>query len=234
MSSIHDDEYALDHGRRPNLMREAARYIRDQILAGELKPGQKIDQDAVASALRISRLPVRESLIVLQADGLVENIPRRGAFVARLAPEDIHDHYEAYGLLSGLAAGRAAHLMDEAAFDRLQDLIDRLGASTDSEEQDRLNFQFHREINRAGQSRRLLAVLRTLSASMPTHFFGQNCEFQSHAAKEHQEILGALRAHNGKAAADALAAHFRNVGNQAVEMLRSTGYWEDESADPPK
>src|ERR1700683_1827015 len=152
MSSALDD-YANRRGGRPNLMHEAARYIRDQILAGELRPGQKIDQDAVAHALQISRLPVRESLIVLELDGLVENIPRRGAYVSRLAPADIHDHYEGYGVVSGLAGGRAVTLMEEAEFARLEELMDRMKESTNPDEQDRLNFEFHREINRAGRSR---------------------------------------------------------------------------------
>lgn len=227
MSGSADDYGQQRSGRRQNLMHEAARYIRDQILAGELKPGQKIDQEAVASALQFSRLPVRESLIVLESDGLVENIPRRGAYVSRLAPSDIHDHYEAYGAISGLAASRAASLMDDATFDRLQDLNDRMRESTDPRVQDQLNYEFHREINRAGQSRRLIAVLRTLSASMPTHFYEFNTEFRVRAEQEHQEILEALRARDGKAAAEEVASHFRNVGNQAVNTLRVTGYWDD-------
>ena len=212
-------------------MHEAARFIRDQILAGEVRPGQKIDQEAVASALGISRLPVREALIVLEADGLVENIPRRGAFVSRLAPSDIHDHYEAYGVLSGLAASRAATLMDGEALDRLQRIADRMSQTDDPREQDQLNYEFHREINRAGQSRRLVAVLRTLSASMPTHFFEFNSEFRPQAEKEHQEILDALRARDGRVAADGVASHFRNVGNQAVTTLRATGYWDDDATE---
>lgn len=218
------------HRGRPNLKQDVAQHLRDQILSGTLKPGNKIDQDAVAEALGVSRLPVREALITLEAEGLVENVARRGAFVAALEPGDIRDHYEMYGLLSGLAAQRAAHALDEDALKALDETINEMNRTDDPREKDRLNFEFHRIINRAGQSRRLGAALRMLSVSMPTHFFEFNVQFERRSEEEHRIILDALRAQDGDSAARALAEHFRHVGEQAVGMLRTAGYWDDEAA----
>ena len=68
--------------RRGSLADEVVTYVRDLILAGSLKPGTKIDQDAIGEVLDVSRSPVREGLVILGREGLVEITPRRGASVA--------------------------------------------------------------------------------------------------------------------------------------------------------
>lgn len=216
---------------RPNLSEEAAGYLRDQIFSGTLKPGDKIDQDVVAQALNFSRLPVREAVITLHAEGLVENIPRRGAFVAPLTPHDVMDHYTIYGVLSGLAAERAVDALTEDDLATLADLNSKIDQSGDPSEQDELNYRFHQIINRAGSTRRLGAVLRLLSNNMPSRFFEFTANWKKQAVVEHEEILDALRARNADAARQAVAGHLRSGGAQAVEMLRSLGVWQDADED---
>src|SRR3989442_12482928 len=75
----------------PSLKDAAAAYLREQILTGQLTPGTKIDQDEISEALGMSRLPVREALIELAQESLIDAVPRRGAFGARLDPADIID-----------------------------------------------------------------------------------------------------------------------------------------------
>jgi DNA-binding GntR family transcriptional regulator len=217
---------------RQTLKQEAAQYIRDQILSGALKPGSKIDQDRVADDLGISRIPVREAIITLEAEGMVETIARRGAFVAAITPTDIRDHYEMYGVLSGLAAKRSATQPDPGLPDRLSALIDKMRETEDPREQDRLNYEFHREVNLGGSSRRLNVVLRMLSTNMPTHFFEYNVEWQQHAETEHRAIVDAIREGDGDAAAAAVADHFRHVGEQAVHSLTKAGFWDDAGPAP--
>ena len=93
--------------RRGNLADEVADHIRDSILTGRLRPGTRIDQDAIAKDMGVSRLPVREALISLDQEGLVRTLPRRGAYVERVQREDIADHYQLFGTVAGLAAARA-------------------------------------------------------------------------------------------------------------------------------
>jgi DNA-binding GntR family transcriptional regulator len=215
---------------RPNLKQEAAQFVRDLILSGSVHPGQRLDQDGIAGELGVSRLPVREALITLEAEGLVENIARRGSFVARLEPDDISDHYEMYGLLSGMAAGRAAEAgQDATLLPRLEEISAKMRSETDSREHDRLNFAFHQAINLAGSSRRLRAVLRILSNSMPTYFFAETSEWEwkAQALDEHDLIVAALRAGDGRSASQAMAHHFRHTGAQAVQRLKASGFWAD-------
>lgn len=215
---------------RENLKNEVAKRIRDRILAGSLTPGSRIDQDAVAESLGVSRLPVREALIMLEVEGLVDNLARRGSFVAAVSPEDIRDHFEMFGLLSGIAAGRAAGVLDTSDLETLRANTVQMEQTRDPHELDELNIAFHRHINRAGGSRRLKAVLRMLASNMPTHFFEFHDDaWTARAVKEHWLIFNALESRDGPAAAAAFADHFRSSGDQAVIALNAAGFWPSDS-----
>jgi len=108
--------------RRRNLAEDVAEYIRASIMSGALLPGERIDQDAIAAELGVSRLPVREALISLDKEGLIRNLPRRGAFVAEMDREDVLDHYQLFGQVAGLAAARAAARMTADEVDRLAEV----------------------------------------------------------------------------------------------------------------
>jgi DNA-binding GntR family transcriptional regulator len=215
--------------RRPrhNLKDEVATHLRDLILSGEYRPGQKIDQDQIAEELGLSKLPVREALITLETEGLVENIARRGAFVAALTPDDVIDHYTMYGLLSGMAARRAAANLTEDELADLETVLSKMEASTDPSEQETLNWRFHEILNRAGGSRRLLSVLRLLSRNIPSRFFEVTTDWPDHAHADHRRILDALQHRDGEAACTAMSDHLREGATYAVNMLRSAGFWED-------
>lgn len=213
--------------RHPNLGLAAASHVRDRILSGSYRAGERIDQDAIARELGVSRSPVREAVIALEADGLVEVVPRRGTFVARLRPDDVQDHYELFGLLSAMAAERAAVNLVGAGLEQLERTIDRFGRASDPDEQDRLNYEFHRQIHVAGTSRRLRVVLRLLAGSMPRRYFSMNPHWVEVVDEEHRAILAALREHDGPLVVELVEDHFRKVGAEAVRVLRSNGFWSD-------
>lgn len=214
---------------RQSLKQVAEHYIRDLIFSGKLHAGSRIDQDKIAEALDVSRLPIREALITLESEGMVKVKARRGAFVARLEPEDILDHFLMYGLLNGLAAQRIPDAQRGEVAEQLAKLSQQMRDTNDSREHDRLNFEFHRVINRAGGSRRLISVLRILSNSMPSQFFESNSEwgFRDRTFDEHDEIVELIRKGDGTGAAAALTGHFEHTGQQAVRTLESVGFWNE-------
>src|SRR5580704_12088377 len=120
------EKIAADHelgsrGRR-NLKAGVANVITAQILSGEMRAGQRIDQDALAAELGVSRLPIREAIIMLENVGFVTSISRRGSYVASITPDDVLDHYEIFGMAIGLAARRAASMLTEEELSRLEEL----------------------------------------------------------------------------------------------------------------
>lgn len=213
-----------------NLNELAASEIRERIFAGHLRPGTKVDQEAIANDLGISKLPVREALITLDSEGLVRIVARRGAFVAPLTRDDVRDHYQIFGLVAGLAAERAATNLSDDDLDQLEDLLSEMEASGSPETQERLNEAFHRTINLAGRSRRLTSVLGLLGKSLPSRFYEFHTGWSETAHDDHRRILKALRRRDAEAAGRALADHLRQGGDHAVRFLESTGFWDDEGA----
>src|SRR2546421_13031594 len=86
----------------------ATELIRQAILDGRLEPGSRLKEEELARELGISRTPVREALLVLQAEGLVDAVPNRGAVVRSHDANDLEDLYQLRALLEGYAARRAA------------------------------------------------------------------------------------------------------------------------------
>lgn len=209
----------------PNLNQLAAAHVRQQIFSGKLKPGQKIDQDGIAALLGVSKLPVREALISLEHEGIVENIPRRGSFVAALTRVDILDHYQLIALASGLAARRAAADLDAEQLDRLSAILEEFERAKSADRQDELNGAFHRTINLAGGSLRLRSALRLLTQTMPEHFYAFAIGWNESAKDEHRAVLAALCARDGVAAERTMVEHITSGGQYAVQRLEEVGFW---------
>lgn len=207
------------------LKQAVAQEIRRQIFAGEIKPGTRVDQDAIAGRVGVSKLPVREALIALEGEGVIQMIPRRGAFVASLAREDIRDHYWMLGVISGLAAERAAAKLSERSLDELRGIASQMESADASVSQENLNFCFHRLINRAAGSRRLVSELKLLSTAIPFGFFDSHPDWIATGLRDHREILDALTSRSAGMARTLTEGHFLRGGNQAVALLESRGFW---------
>ena len=104
-------------GAHPSLGRNAssgaADLIRQAIVEGRVLPGERLKEEELAQQLGISRTPVREALLILQTEGLVEASPNRGATVRSYELPDLEDMYELRALLEGNAALRAATRIDD-------------------------------------------------------------------------------------------------------------------------
>lgn len=207
------------------------RHLRTMIFTGELALGDKIDQDQIAEMMGVSKLPVREALIALELEGLIDNVPRRGAFVAGLTPEDVLDNYRVFGLVSGLAAERAAGALSEDDLDRLTDLEQRIEASPTAAEHSRLSFEFHQIINRAGASHRLRTILKQLASSVPEQFVRFVPSWPDTAHSDHRRLIDALKKGDGAAAREIMEGHLAGAGRHAVETLEQVGFWRDSLGD---
>jgi DNA-binding GntR family transcriptional regulator len=215
----------------PSLKDTAAAYLREQILTGQLPPGTKIDQDEISEALGISRLPVREALIELAQESLIDAVPRRGAFVARLERADVIDHYRIFGLIAGLAGSRAATALSDEQLAHLRRIHESFVAATDPEDKALWNHEFHRIINRAGSSRRLVSVLGLLSRSLPVRYFEFVPNWAAISASHHARILTALEAHDAHETQRMMEHHLAESGDLAVEILQEMGYWDRDTGD---
>src|SRR5438477_6745224 len=136
----------------------AAEELRNRILTGALAPGTRLDLDAVCAEFGASRTPVREALLELSYEGLVEVAPRSGITVIGLSPRDVLDNFAMLGTLAGKAAEWAAARITDGELDRIRALADEVhtdAVSTDDGHTDdgaglvAANWRFHRAVHRA-------------------------------------------------------------------------------------
>src|SRR2546428_6573925 len=140
-----------------NASMAATELIRAAIIDGRVEPGRRLKEEELARELGISRTPVREALLMLQAEGLVVATPNRGAMVRVHDAEDLDDLYQLRALLEGHAARRAAIRISDAALDELGASCERFAALVDGGELSEIvreNALFHNTILEAAGSQR--------------------------------------------------------------------------------
>jgi DNA-binding GntR family transcriptional regulator len=118
-----DDENILDYKSLKDLVYD---YLRKNMEDGILKPGDLIDEKNLSNKLKISRTPVREALILLQAEGFVTILPRRRMFVNELKLQDIQDIYQLLGALEGAAAAGAVEKMTDEDIKKIEDMTKKM------------------------------------------------------------------------------------------------------------
>jgi len=148
--------------------------LRQAILSGSLAPGARLRTDKLAQRLKTSRTPVREALMLLAREGLVEIEPRRGAVVSPFDAADLLDRYHVRSLVEPAIAKRAATRISAeaiAALEELCELSEARGCASDAAIEDQIRFteQFHRTIVEAAESPRLAAALGAV-AGIPHAF----------------------------------------------------------------
>src|SRR5689334_13271919 len=128
----------------------AARVLREAIMSGELGPGQVLGEEQLGRQLGISRTPVREALVLLRSEGLVETPPNRPAIVRNFDRDDLHEIYSIRAVLEGYAARLAADRLTDADLEALQRSCDRYRELGRHDERLREltdeNFTFHTTI----------------------------------------------------------------------------------------
>ncbi len=120
-----------------------AAYLREAILGGDLKPGMRIRQEEVAERFGASRLPVREALRTLEAEGLAESEPHKGARVPRLSQHEVEVIYRMRERLEPLALVESLPQLDVADHERLEDVQRRIEENEDLERFLDLDREFH-------------------------------------------------------------------------------------------
>lgn len=203
--------------------------IRRAILSGDLKAGTRIDQIQLAEDLNVSLVPVREALKALEAEGFVQILPRRGAFVTATSIADMEDLYFARSLLEGQAAYHAAERLTEANLQRLSELMLAMDQALNAHDYHAFmdtNREFHLIIYRAAGSRHLVNLITGLWDLAERYRY--RYVFLKNQAPiiqaEHQMILDACIAHDKKALRDAVINHM----NRTLQGVRA--YLEHEGA----
>jgi DNA-binding GntR family transcriptional regulator len=224
---------------RRALVDKLAATLQARVLNGELPMGARLRQAALAEEFGVSRTPVREALRKLQASGLVELRPNRGALVRGISSREIRDAYEVRAELEGLAAELAALHVRHEQIDRLREIQEQFRAalaeavaarkagtelSRDmSDRWGRANDLFHQTIQEAGGNDVLSATLAHLHRSFPrdlTRIVLRESTMLLHEnVSEHEGILEAIEQRDAGAARELMVAHVRRAGSLVTRRL---------------
>lgn len=188
--------------------------IRKDILDGLILPGAPLRQDDLASAHNVSKIPVREALLHLVAEGLVHLEPNRGFTVAALGAQDAEELLDMRAVLECHMLRLAIpHMSDEDIA-----IATRIVAEAEAAEElgrwSELNFAFHAAISAPAKRHRLAALIRQVSN--PTDAYVRvlltNANYRDQAEREHRAILSACAVRNVQAATALLDQHIRQTG----------------------
>jgi DNA-binding GntR family transcriptional regulator len=204
----------------------AADELRDRILTGQLRPGARLDLDEITREFGISRTPVREALLALSYEGLVVVTPRSGITVVGLTPEDAVDNFAVLAALAGKAAEWATARITEPQLAELHQLAAAIDGSGDVVG---ANRRFHRAVNLASGSPRLLTYLRQAVRVVPGSYFQLFPEQEQRSRHDHAALLEAISRGDGIAARTIAEAHVLDAGAALGDWLRS----RDEAGAPP-
>jgi len=202
--------------RHQTLREKILETIRDAILKGNMKPGERVSEPELAERFGISRTPIREAFRQLESEGYLEVIPRKGAVVASLSERDVEEFYAIKTILEGFAAKMAAENLTAKDIERLESINERLqqiAQDGDVKTFFRVHNEFHEVFIKAAGNEKLYEMinqlvmrfkrLRLASLSQPGRM--------EISVEEHRNMIQAFKNHDGDRA-DSLVRHAATIG----------------------
>jgi DNA-binding GntR family transcriptional regulator len=193
---------------------EVADRVREAIYAGVYAPGAPLREVELATALRVSRGPVREALLRLEREGLVSSEWHRGTTVTTLSAEDADELYSLREVLEELAVQRLIRHATDAELQAVRAAADRMDGAADKHTTVQQDLDFHDAVFAAAHHRRLEEAWRAIRSQV--HLFLlirlgiSDDEYARHVATEHHELADVLIARDEERALQLFADHRRH------------------------
>ena len=207
--------------RRETIAEQVAAILREGIAAGVLKAGTALRQDELAARFGFSRMPIRDALRQLEAEGIVSIHPTRGAFVAEMDGNEIREIYAVRELLEVEALRLSCPKLTARQLDEAAAVLDQIDAEPDVGRWGTLNRIFHLKLYGACANARLLGLIEAQhkAADRYVRVLLSNLDYRARSQAEHRSILVACRKPDGEAAQDLLRRH---LGDGASALVHHT------------
>jgi len=203
--------------------------IREGIIEGRFTPGSHLTAQELGVAAGLSRTPVREAMRRLHAEGLIEFIPHRGAFVTRIDEREINDIYDLRVALEGYAAAAAAKNVTPEQLAELQALAQEMRRLVKSDPETRaeslseLNNRFHKLVVAASHNQRLQSTLASI-VDVPLvlrTFRRYDLSELERSTNQHVELVSALASHDGEWARSVMTSHILSAQHTLLRNLNA-------------
>ncbi len=213
------------HGAEPiaraDPLREAV-YDRvvSRIRSGEFLPGEAVTEAGLSRSLQVSRTPVREALLRLQAEGVLQSALARGFTIRPLMRREAADLYPILAVLEGLAV-RSIGSLPSATAETLRATVEELGGCDDPVRRRRLDTAFHATVVSAAGNRHLTELTEQLRTNLSRYelAYMRAVLDRRHADRQHEEILAAMISGDLDRAASLLSGHWHDGMHRILEWL---------------
>ena len=208
-------------GATPTASDVIAKHIRDAIISGGLEEGEPIRQDEIARLFNVSKIPVREALKRLEAEGLVIFQRNRGAVVTSTSDAELAEIFEVRAMLESNAIRLAVPKMTEETFRHADAICDEFVGEGNVGRWAELNWSFHSALYREANRPYLLNMIRSVNDRVERFLRLQLSlsHGEKTADREHRAILAACRAGDADKAAEMLSAHIMRAHTSLMEHL---------------
>lgn len=213
---------------RPRLRRQSsadqvAAHVRQMIMTGQMRKGDRLRQDEIAEELGVSRIPVREAIIALDREGWLSFEANRGAFVTGLEANDIKDHYALRGLVLGLAAKRATEVATEEQLTELGERFQAMRRADDLATFSSLNERFLAKLLNLANSPRLRAALLVTPSIIARGFFDVVPAGRQIQEKGVGELVRLMKARKADEVDQSMRATLGRQGDAVVAAFAASG-----------
>ena len=225
-SSMESDSVSNSAIPRQSLTSAVADRLRDQIIRGIIPEGDQLRQDAIAKEYRVSRIPVREALRQLEAEGLISIVQHRGAVVRALSPDDVEELFTIRALLEPeLLKLSIPHLTEKDFADAdkiLRTYVSELKHADHVGAWGQLNWEFHSVLYSRSNRPYFMSVLRIINnnGERYTRLLLFLTRGMDRANKEHRKLLDLSRQRDVPAACELLRHHILDAGRSLKELLQ--------------
>lgn len=203
--------------------------LRQGILTGELKPGERLMEIHLAKRLGVSRTPIREAIRKLELEGLVTMVPRRGAEVAQISGKNLKDVLEVRVALDSLAVRLACERITEEGIVQLKRACKQFEMTTKEKTLDatkiaQADVAFHDVISKATGNERLLQMISNLSEQMYRYRFEyiKDTNYHERLIKEHENLCKYIENRDSQKAVEEITKHIENQLQSILTHLNMT------------
>ena len=214
-----------DSSKKPKLTTEQiAAEIRGEILNGRLKSGKPLRQDDIAAKFGVSKIPVREALFQLKAEGLVTFVPNKGAAVSVLSPKEAEEIYTMRIALETAALERAIPNLTIRNLTEAEELLTAIDQEEKIEQWGELNWLFHATLYAPADMPRMIEWIQALHINVARYLivYLEGMNYQKVSQREHRELLDACRHGDILRAKSILVEHLESASRQLVKFLEET------------
>jgi len=202
--------------------------LKEAIITGELKPGERLMEVQLAEKMGVSRTPVREAIRKLELEGLVTMIPRKGAHVGEISVKDIMDVLEVRASLDGLATSLAAERITESELKDLKHVLTQFTSYVEKENIQgsiKKDVEFHDIIYRACRNEKLLQIIGNLQEQFHRFrvMFLKDLKSPKELIQEHVDIYDAILSKDPERARKAAQQHIKNQETTVINTIKRMG-----------